>query len=182
MAVERAAAPTVDDVFRLAERGLRYEIVDGELVEMSPVGFDHSDIALTAAARFREDVRRERLGKVVASETLFRLDPNTRWALAPDIAFVRRERVPPTGQNPGAFEGPPDLAVEVQSPSDRVAAMRRKARHWLDAGTQIVVLLLTKPPRVEVHRTSGVSLAQGDETVDLSPVLPSLPARELFPD
>jgi Uma2 family endonuclease len=37
----------------------------------------------------------------------------------PDVAFVSRERCDPVGAVPTAFPGPPDLAVEVLSRSDR---------------------------------------------------------------
>jgi Uma2 family endonuclease len=175
----RRGAPTPEDVFRLDSRGTRVEIVDGQLVEMPPNGFDHGAVISRVAARLLAYAREGDLGLVVI-DVLFDLRPDPRMALAPAVAYVRRERVPRGGRS-GAFLGAPDIAVEVAWPDDRLTLMRRKARRWLDAGTQIVVLLLARPPRVEVHRASGVAVSQGTGLVDLSPLLPSVPAAELFP-
>jgi Uma2 family endonuclease len=65
------------------------------------------------------------LGRVYAAETGFKLDVNPDTVRAPDVAFIRRERLgelPPHGYP--AFA--PDLAVEVLSPDDRLAEVSEK--------------------------------------------------------
>src|SRR5438046_2551833 len=86
-------AATIEDVLRLGACGERYELVDGELVPMSPTGFDHGDVEAFVAWMLNSYVIPRRLGKVVTGEVLFRLDQPAGLARAPDIAFVRRERI-----------------------------------------------------------------------------------------
>ncbi len=40
---------TADDVLRLADQGKNYELVNGELVEISPTGGRHGQLELTIA-------------------------------------------------------------------------------------------------------------------------------------
>ncbi|MBI2939879.1 MAG: Uma2 family endonuclease, partial [Chloroflexi bacterium] len=127
----RAAPPTVDDVLRLASEGKRYELVDGELVEMAPTGVGHGGIEMEVGSLLHSWARRHRLGLVVAGEVLFRLDPAGRLARAADVAFIRRERVPSKEAIDGAYSGAPDLAVEIVSPGDSPQSVQRKVDDWL---------------------------------------------------
>ena len=59
---------------------------------------------------------------------------------APDVAFVHKDRV--DGELPDQFfPGPPDLAIEVLSPSDSASAVQEKSEDWLSAGCHEVWLI-----------------------------------------
>jgi Uma2 family endonuclease len=113
---------------------------------------------------------------------LFRLDPESRLARAPDVAFVRRERL--QGQDPtGAFIGAPDIAIEIVSPSDSAKDIQRKVEDWLTHGTLVVLVMYPETRSLVLWRSGrAVSLRDGD-VVDLDDVLPGFrcTARELFP-
>jgi Uma2 family endonuclease len=49
---------------------------------------------------------------------------------APDIAFLRQNRIPPVDPK-GFWQGPPDLAVEVLSPDDRSSDVQEKVEEYL---------------------------------------------------
>jgi len=100
---------TVDDVLRLADAGCRFELVGGELVEMSPTGFGHGDVELRVGRRLGDFVDRHRLGKVVVGEVLFQLDANGRLARAAGVAFVRRDRSP-RSRRVESGSGPPRIS------------------------------------------------------------------------
>src|SRR5579885_2813189 len=133
----RAAAPTVEDVFRLHSQGKRYEIYDHELVEMVPTGLEHGDVEFDVAAVINAYAIPRRLGRASVGEVLCRLDPNTRFALAPDVVYIRAERRPHGDARRGVFEGAPDLVVEIFSPGDRIRDVRAKMARWLEYGVPV---------------------------------------------
>ncbi len=103
------------------------ELIAGELVMMSPAGFDHGRFASRIVTALENHVSRQGLGIVTTAEAGFQLarDPDT--VRAPDVAFVRADRIPPGGVK-GYFQGAPDLAVEVVSPSDRPTKSRQRCK------------------------------------------------------
>jgi Uma2 family endonuclease len=174
---------TVDDVLRLASAGERYELIDGELVPMSPNGFEHGDIEVQVSLMFANHVRSRKLGKVVGGDVLFRLDSSGRLARAPDIAFVRRERLRGIDLTV-PFKGAPDLAVEIVSPSDSAGDVQRKVKTWLAHGTFAVLLIYPDSHSVVLWRDSGaVHLTGAGDIIDLDPALPGFrcQVRDLFP-
>ena len=103
--------------------------------------------------------------------------------LAPDVAFIRRERIPEGGLPSGFCPIVPDLVVEVVSPSDTERAVHEKAREWLAGGVQVVWVVDPQQRTVTVwepHRQAQ-TLTERD-TLYGAPVLPNLqiPVRELF--
>jgi len=78
---------------------------------------------------------------------------------------------------------PPDLAIEVVSPSDRLRAVRAKCLAYLDAGVHLVWLVEPKHQRVTVYLPDRSTRALGlGDTLDGGAVLPgfSLPVTEIF--
>lgn len=177
------AVPTAEDVLRLADAGQCFELVDGELVEMSPTSFLHGEIENLVGRRFGDDVERRNLGKVVTGEVLFQLDRSAAISRAADVAFVRRDRLPRQRNVSGAFEGAPDLAVEIVSPSNTAEQLQRKIRDWLTYGAVAVLVMFPSIPSVVLWRANGAVELQGDDLLDLDPALPGFrcPVRDLFP-
>jgi Uma2 family endonuclease len=103
--------------------------------------------------------------------------------LAPDGAFIRKERVEAQGKVKGYWPGAPDLAVEVISPSDSYSEVEEKAMEWINAGCRVVVILNPRNRTVTIFRSlRDIALLTVGDTVDLSDVLTgwSLPVLELF--
>lgn len=143
---------TADDLFQMRDDGSRHELVKGELRTMTPTGFNHGEIVMNLAAPLGTYVRSNSLGVLLGAETGFTIgiDPDT--VRAPDIAFVRKERVLKTGRTDKFWPGAPDLAVEVLSPSDTAYEVEEKVANWLGAGTQMVWVLNPGQRTVHVHR------------------------------
>jgi len=140
----------------------RWELVQGELVMMTPSGYEHSDIEGNVYALLRPIVREQGLGRVLVGEPGFVLKRDPDTLRAPDVAFVCAERDDPNER--GFFPGPPDLAVEVVSPEDRQQDVEAKARQWLDAGTQRVWIVWPATRSVTTHHPDGTKqiLHEGD--------------------
>lgn len=159
------------------------ELIEGELIQMSPAGSWHGWVA-AAFCRFLADfVEAHSLGSVFTAETGFVLSRKPDTVRAPDVSFVRAERLA-GGLPKGFFEGPPDLAVEVLSPWDRWSEVAAKAQVWLRAGCRVVWIADPETREVHVHRAaSDVRILREADTLDGGDLLPgfAVPVRDLFP-
>jgi Uma2 family endonuclease len=147
---------TADELAQLPDDGYRYELIEGELIRMPPPGRPHGVRLLEVGLYFRDYARRNGGEATGTSGYRLRVDPDT--VLAPDIAYVRPERVPPKG-GPVYTEVSPDVALEIVSPSERLGRRRRKVGAYFEAGTRIVLFLN------EVKRTLTVEHADGRSEV-----------------
>ena len=174
---------TADDLLRLPDDGHRYELLEGRLVKMAPVGFRHGRYAARFCSLLGPYVHNHQLGIVVTAETGFRLASDPDTVRAPDVAFVSRSRAEDTGDELGFFAGAPDLALEVVSPNDSYTEVESKALLWLEAGSKAVVVLDPGPRTLTVYRSrSDIVILTGDDILDLQDVVTgwTLPLRELF--
>jgi Uma2 family endonuclease len=160
------------------------ELIAGEIVYMAPGNFEHGDVALEVAFAIKAFVAARKLGRVLAAETGFVIARGPDTVLAPDVAFVRQARVP-KGRHILFYEGAPDLAVEVMSPSDRVTAARAKAARWIGGGAESVWIVNPSKRTIEVHHSSGTIRRFSDsEVLKDEPTLPgfSLNLGDVFRD
>ncbi len=115
----------------------RCELVRGELNMMSPSGFEHGAIVGLLTELLVRHVKENKLGVVTGAESGFLLSQDPDTVRAPDVGFIRAERVPSEPVR-GYFPGAPDLAIEVLSPSDRASQVLAKVNDWLSAGCRAV--------------------------------------------
>src|SRR5262249_14795797 len=142
---------TADELLRLPDDGQRHELIAGELRTMAPSGGEHGRVAMKRGIVLGQYIYTHHLGEVYAAETGFRLTTRPDTVRAPDIAFMRQERVDAVGRVMGYLPGPPDLAAEVLSPNDRPAAGGEKVASWLAHGTRLVLVLDPRPRTVRRH-------------------------------
>ena len=170
---------TAEELFEMGGIG-RCELIDGEIVRMSPSGAEHGNVAGNVFAIVREYVKRHGLGRVFAAETGFKLGP--RRVRAPDVAFVRAERLA-AGIPRKFLEGAPDLAVEVVSPSDTWPEVEAKVEDWLTRGARSCWVVDPKTRLVVIHHPSGQVTRLSDKAlIKDEEVLPgfSAPVAEVF--
>ena len=142
---------TADQLLELDEPGFRHELVAGELRRMSAAGWWHGAVVGRAHGLLAPYVEEASLGLVFGAETGFVLAREPDTVRAPDVAFVRTDRLPEAPDR-GFFPGPPDLAVEVVSPSDTFSDVQEKALSWLAHGTRQVWVVDPTSKSVTVHR------------------------------
>jgi Uma2 family endonuclease len=175
---------TADELFRMPRGHRRHELINGELRDMAPAGFEHGAVVAPLTELLSAFVRKARLGQVLGAETGFILARNPDTVRAPDIAFVCRSRLEQTGIPAAFFPGPPDLAVEVVSPGDTHEEVEAKVDGWLDAGAQAVWVVNPRRRTVTTYRTrTAVTVLTESDLLDGGSVLPgfSCPVRDLFP-
>src|SRR5574341_1260147 len=156
---------TADDLLKMPDDGFRYELVRGELRKSPFSDARHGLIAMSIGSSLGNRVSRDRLGIVYATGTGFQLASDT--VRAPDVSFVRQDRIDEVGNPTGYFPGPPDLAIEVISPSDTYGEVEEKVLDWLNFGTQMVVVINPRTRTVTVHRPTRESVTLTDkDTLD----------------
>jgi Uma2 family endonuclease len=156
---------TASELFAMPDDGFRYELVKGELRKMSPSGSEHGAIIINISLLLAQYVRSKKLGVCFGAETGFKIASDPDTVRAPDVAFIRRERIPQSGIPKKFWPGAPDLAVEVLSPGDTRAEVDEKVEDWLRAGAQAVWVINPKQRGVSVYRpvTDVTRLSEGDE-------------------
>jgi Uma2 family endonuclease len=187
--MEKSRLYTAEDLWELSHSReypeKRLDLIDGMLIEMPLAGGKHGGLALHAGRLIGNHVDENELGYVTAAGTGYRLFKNPEGkdtVLAPDVGFVRKDRLPddlPDGYIPFA----PDLAVEVVSPNDSAAEVHNKVMKYLKYGTRLVWVLYFDTESAVAYTPSGAQLIDVDGTLDGGGVVPELkiPMRKLFP-
>jgi Uma2 family endonuclease len=171
---------TIQEFERMAIDG-RWELIDGEPIELSPAAGRSGWISGNVYRLLASHVRQSQLGWAFPPETGFVLFEDRQTVRSPDAAVVLGDRL---AELPDSFVPmAPDLAVEVLSPSDRMADALAKVAMYLQAGTPLVWLVNPATRTVVVFRseTDPVTLGESD-TLDGGDVLPgfSVPVAEIF--
>ncbi|HVF56513.1 MAG TPA: Uma2 family endonuclease [Pyrinomonadaceae bacterium] len=156
---------TAEELLRLPRGKSRYELVKGELKTMSPAGEEHGVVIMNLAVPLGHYIKANDLGVIYGAETGFKIATNPDTVRAPDIAFVRRERIEQSGIQKGFRPGAPDLAVEVVSPGDTFEEVDQKVEDWLKAGTGAVWIVNPKLRTVTIYQslTEVTVLSEKDE-------------------
>ncbi|MBI2566109.1 MAG: Uma2 family endonuclease [Candidatus Schekmanbacteria bacterium] len=172
---------TADEFERIAHRFGRSELIDGRIVQLSPTGAKHGRIEWRISMLVGLYAEKHGLGLVNTGEVGCKL-PNGR-VRAPDVAFIRAERVPAEGPPDGFWPFAPDLAVEVGSPDDSPREVRDKANEWIAAGSQAVWVADGASRTVTVYERGVPPRVLGiGETLEGGSVLPgfSCTVAEIF--
>lgn len=138
-----------------------YEYVKGELVLMSNPTVEHGLISANIVIRLGNYVRQHQLGRVVTAETTFQVGQSGR---KPDVAFLSKERIPENARQ--ASPVPPDLAIEVVSPTDALYDVLEKVSEYLDAGTKMVWVIEPVLKTVTIYRSpTNIRVVTFDQTL-----------------
>jgi Uma2 family endonuclease len=174
---------TVEDLYRVPDKA---EIVDGELVIMTPAGGLHGYAVGLIYASLLEYARRTKRGYALPDNVGFVVNLPNRRSFCPDVAFWTGG--PLTAKFP---EGAPIFAVEVRSDQDYGPAAERafaaKRADYFAAGTLVVWDVdILDAQIVRVHRAAEpvnpTTYGRGEQA-EAEPALPgwSMPVEDLFP-
>jgi Uma2 family endonuclease len=177
---------TVDDLYRVPEHG-KAEIVNGELVLMSPTGGVPGRAAGKIYISLNEYERRVGGGYAFPDNVGFIVNLTNRRSFSPDAAFYKGEL------RGGLFlEGAPIFAVEVRSTDDygpaAEAKMAQKRADYFAAGTLVVWDVdVLREKLVRVYRRENAdnpTLYQEHDTAEAEPALPgwTMAVNEFLPE
>lgn len=168
---------------RLSEEdGYRIELVKGRIVREPLPNAEHGWLTSELFGRIHAHARKYGPGLALI-ETGFLLSDEPPTVRGPDIAFIAEENLPEEGIPFGFWRVPPDLAVEVLSPSNTAADIQEKVLEYLAAGTGLVWVVDPRTRSVASYRgRKDVQLLTEDDTLDGGDVLPgfTLPISHLF--
>lgn len=174
---------TAAELAAMADDGFRYELIRGVPIRMPPPGFQHGKLVGKVFRWLDTFVVAGDLGQVV-TDAGFLLEEEPDILMAPDVAFVRAERLPPEPEQVGYLTIPPDLAVEVISPSESAADVAAKVAEYHRLGVPLVWAFFPRRRVVGVFRVDRVPREVGPEgEVDGEDILPGfrLPVAAIFP-
>ncbi len=175
---------TIEDLYQVPDHA-KAEIVNGELVLMSPTGAAPNYAAGEIFASQREYARQRKTGRAVTDNAGFKVKLPHRDSLSPDAAFY-------VGETKGMkfFEGAPVFAAEVRSAGDYGAKadeeLARKRADYFMAGTLVIwdVDLLSDDV-VKVYRPNEPdrpTIYRRGEVAEAEPAVPgwTMPIDALF--
>jgi Uma2 family endonuclease len=163
---------TLEQFLELPEEEPALEYYAGEVVQKMSPETDHSMVQSCFSGLLNDHAKPRGLGIATTENRL----TSDAYSLVPDISFFSRPRVRRTRD--GLYvniSGPPDIAIEILSPGQRVNALIAKCYRLLELGSRIVLLVESFDRTVmEFRRGATPILRQGDDRIDLDEVLPGL--------
>jgi len=145
---------TVEELLQTNVPNKRTELVRGRLIVHEPPGGRHGYVAANLAFRLNQHVDLTGAGAVFVGDVGFTLHRDPDAVRGPDVAFVRKDRLPQPIPNT-YLEFAPDLVVEVLSHTDRPGEMLAKVGDWLDARARLVWVVDPERRLARVYREDG---------------------------
>jgi Uma2 family endonuclease len=176
---------TIEDLYRVPDNA-KAEIVNGELVLMSPAGGVPGRASGEIFVSLREYERRAKQGYAFPDNVGFIVNLSNRRSFSPDAAFY-------VGELKGAqfLDGAPVFAAEVRSEGDYGVAAERemeaKRADYFAAGTLVVWDVdVLKEKVVRVYRAfdpDHPTIYGSGERAEAEPAVPnwSMPVDDLLP-
>lgn len=175
---------TIEDLYKIEGKA---ELVNGEIILMSPTGGLPGYAGDEIFSSLREYSKRRKFGRAVGDNKAFVVDLPHRKSFSPDVAFhVGRE----TGMK--FYESAPVFAVEVRSEGDygprAERRMAQKRSDYFAAGTQVVWDVdLLSDNIVRVYRSNdpdNPTIYHRSDIAEAEPAVPgwTMPVEDLFPN
>lgn len=159
-----------------------FEIVDGRLVFMSPIGRPHALIGSRLDRILGGYVHEHQLGEVYVGEIGIWIRRNPDTARAADLAFITTARLTQLVPE-GYLNLAPDLVVEIMSPDDRWSEVKKKLRDYFSIGVKLAWVIDAGTRTVTTYRSiTDVREYTDDQTLTAEDILPGfrLPVRQIF--
>jgi len=151
-----------------------FELVRGEVVEMPPPMPEHGRVCGNAYFVLESYGRQSGLGYALSNDSgvLTERDPDT--VRGADVCYYSHARWPRAQVSDHLPPVPPDLAVEVVSPGNRLAKIMKKVSEYLEVGVGLVWVVYPKRLQVVIYRaTEDESMSFHEK--DVIENLPELP-------
>ncbi len=162
---------------------LNADLVRGQLKVYPMSTGRHAEVCADATYQLSHFVKENRLGRVMSNDPRIYIRRNPDGARGPDVCYYSFERMPP-GPAPAAFlETPPELCVEVRSPSNTWNDIFAKIGEYLDIGVTAILVLDPDRSTASVYRENGdQQILTVADTLTLPDVLPgfAVPVARFF--
>ncbi|MDQ3692228.1 MAG: Uma2 family endonuclease, partial [Chloroflexota bacterium] len=172
---------TVEDLERIRLPEGLWEVIDGELVDVTGAGGKHTNVTGNVYHHLSVHVRPSRLGLILLPDSSIVVTENPLMVRLPDTGFIRADRLPLDQIPDGYIRVVPDLVVEVRSPGDSRREVVAKGMMWREAGAGLVWLVDPITEMVtELARGREPRELTAEHSLDGGEVLPGfqLPVRD----
>ncbi len=164
------------------EKGV--ELVNGKVVKLPMPGTRHSEVLVKAAVIFREYAKEKKWGRVLGGDTFIQTMRSPGSVRGADVCCLSYKRWPKNRDVPdGKLTVPPELVVEVKSPSDRWSEIQLKVAEYLICGVKVVIVLDPKTKSASIYCADDMNvIARNGDLVKIPDVLPgfSVPVKRFF--
>ena len=160
----------------------RAELIQGNLVRMSPTGYLHGYVEVNFAAELRSFVREHGLGQVLGGEVGIYTSRNPDTVRGADVVFISNQRLAQV-KTRSYLDVAPELIVEVLAPDDRWSAVMDKLEEYFAIGVKAV--WVADPGKMQMHVYRSLTAVQRlgvDDVLQEGEILPgfSVPVRNFF--
>jgi Uma2 family endonuclease len=172
---------TLEQFARLPADGARHEMDAGTLITLPPAKSLHTLIAVTALEALQQYLKPFSAARALP-EAGYVLVQDPLTIRQPDVSVIGKERIAATEAD-SYFQGAPDLAVEIVSPSDSAQDLETKVRQYLQAGAQQVWVLYPKTKNIHVFSGArSLRILDENQTLEGGELLPgfSIKVSDLF--
>ena len=170
------AAPalmTAAEFLRLYGGECGVDLVEGRIVRDPMPSPEHGRICGEAYAILREFVKPRDLGRLMTNDTFVRVGNDPDSVRGADVCYISHRRLPKDQPLPtGSFKTPPELVIEVRSPSDRMSAVMKKIDDYIEAGVEVTILLDPAMASATVFRKDSKQQLVNADELTLPDVLP----------
>jgi Uma2 family endonuclease len=142
---------TAKDLLEMGEEAEFCELVDGELVQMSPSRFPEARVVSKIQLLLGTFVSQHQLGEVFGPDLGYEL--TLHRVRAPDVSFVSAEKIATYGNPWELAKLVPDLVVEVIAPEVKYGYLQRKIRHYCEAGVRLLWIVDPDMQTVTVYHS-----------------------------
>jgi Uma2 family endonuclease len=182
MAAATAPKVTAKEFLQMDLGGVMHELDRGEIVEMTPPEYAHGYICGNFYRVLDSYGRTTHRGHAGTNDSRVVISDDT--VRGADVCYYREDRWPRSRVGKEAPPGPPDLVVEVVSPSDRTRDIMQKVVEYLRVGIPCVWVAEPTKRTLTIYRHDDPTPAVlgGDAVVEGLPELPGFrcAVAELF--
>lgn len=160
-----------DFVLRPENRARSFELVRGEVIEMSRPTRLHGRVCAKITFQLESHARKKKKGYIVCNDSGVILEHDPDTVRGPDVAYYEDvTRIEDLPEKWG--DVPPRLAVEVLSPNDTARYITEKINDYLNNGVEIVWVVEPDAKTVTVYSKTGVKSLGVSDIVTGGDVLP----------
>lgn len=172
---------TLEEFLQLTRGFEQHEMSAGELITMPPPKSLHSRVARKVSLAIEAILQKSGFGEAL-QEAGYILSHDPLTIRQPDVSVLSKTRIQ-SADPESYFEGAPELAVEVVSPSDSAEDLELKVRQYLQSGARQVWIVYPKSKCVHVFSGGDVIILHESQMLEGEDLLPGFAVKvaDLFP-
>jgi len=164
---------TCDEFERIAHDLGPCELIDGEIIQLSPGGFDHSFSSSKIDRILGDFVEKNDLGWVLGNEAGLRIREDLPRSFGADVLFISYKRIPREKRPKGFLRIAPELIVEVLDDDASWKKIYKKIDDYHEFGVDMVWVADPNTRTVKIFPRRGKpTIVHEGEQIDGGKILP----------